>query len=91
MGWSCSNSAYETMKQWSDNCFNQTGCSNTYKIGRETYFFEASRMEHIDGAITGSIHRFVGEGLARKVGSFRINGSGRVTRGPKFLSQPLTN
>jgi hypothetical protein len=84
MGWSCSREAGKTMDRWADACFKQTGSSNTYLHKGEKRFWEQSRTEHADGAITGKVFEFVGETSAVFVGSFRIEGNGDVTRGPKL-------
>lgn len=89
MGWSCRAEANETMKRWSNACAAQTGSSNEFRVGEDTYFYELSRKEHNDGAITGQIMKVVRqEGdrrWATKAMSFRIEGNGTVTRAPKFL------
>jgi hypothetical protein len=47
-------------------------------------FFEVSRREHRDGAITGVIQRFDGE-YCTKAGTFRIEPDGSIRRAPKVL------
>jgi hypothetical protein len=69
---------------WSKHCRKNTGSSNSYtgKDGR-SYFFEVSRREHDDGAITGTSWKHVTqEGHVRRAGSWRINGDGTVARYP---------
>jgi len=51
--------------------------TNTWKRGKDTLFYERGR-ENPDGAITGSIFSISG----RRVGSFRIEPDGQVTRFP---------
>ena len=85
MGWSCRQDAYNTMKQWEQHCREQTNSSNSYKVGEQSYFFEASRTEHADGAITGAAWKMLPNGRARKSGSFRIEGDGTVKRAPAGL------
>ncbi len=71
MGWSCTRAAGDTMDRWIAKCRAQSGGSqNTYTSDGETYFWEVSRTEHNDGAITGTIHRNmkVGEPLRIKGG-----------------------
>ena len=85
MGWSCSNESYKTMERWQNTCIAQTGSSNTFVLKGQKFFFEPSRTEHNDGAITGSIYRFEGENHARKCASFRIEGDGKVSRGGRSL------
>jgi hypothetical protein len=85
MGWSCGSGAAKTERAWSEGCMAQTSSQNTFTVGNDKYFYEASRTEHRDGAITGSIHKFVGEDRARKSGTFRIEGDGTITRAPAVL------
>lgn len=85
MGWSSSKAAGDVLDCWSDFCRKQTGSSNVFMVGDKRYFFEASRKEHSDGAITGDIMKYVSETHVRKTDSFRIEGNGKVSRGPKIL------
>jgi hypothetical protein len=91
MGWSCGAAAGSVMDEWSKSCAIQTGSSNIWKAGESYYMFEPSRIEHNDGAITGSIHKFIGNPIgapscmAKRSGGFRIEGNGEVSRGPKLL------
>ena len=86
MGWSCRQDAMETLEAWGNFCVNQMGSQNTYEYRGSKYFFDTSRKEHTDGAITGSVFKMTGE-LCRKCGSFRIEGNGTVTRAPAGLIQ----
>jgi hypothetical protein len=89
MGWSCRADAARTMAKWTAACEAQTGSQNVFEVDGASYFWELSRTEHHDGAITGSIQKTVrreGDRMwCRKVGTFRIEGDGTVTRAPKFL------
>lgn len=91
MGWSCRADAAETMERWSEKCRASSGSSNVWGESRGWYMFDASRVEHDDGAITGTILRFDGDPCGREscpasvVGSFRINPDGSVARAPSFL------
>lgn len=89
MGWSCSSDAYKTMEKWTQACRSATGSQNEFVVDGARFFWEMSRREHDDGAITGSVQKIVRvEGTrmwAEKSGTFRIEGNGRVTRAPKFL------
>ena len=70
------------------------GRPDPWKHGKDTYFFERSNKEHDDGAITGSVHKFVdynGEKRCRKAGAFRIDGEGRVVRFPTMPSNVRMN
>lgn len=91
MGWSCRADAARTMEAWTAACVSQTGSQNTYRVDGAEFFWEVSRTEHSDGAITGMIVKVVGPGstpdstMCRRVGTFRINGDGTVARAPRFL------
>lgn len=85
MGWSCRSDAARTYEKWRKGCVNQTGGQNTFKVGEKSYFFENSRKEHVDGAITGTIWRILDNGKARRSGSFRIEGDGKIKRAPAIL------
>lgn len=85
MGWSCRADAGRVLDKMTQACVASTGMQNTYKVNDVSYFYEVSRTEHEDGAITGSIYRMLAGNMAQKAGSFRIEGDGTVTRAPKFL------
>jgi hypothetical protein len=91
MGWSCSAAANEVLKRWVEACRAQTGSQNEFVVDGRKYFWDITRTEWEDGAITGSICRTLndtspdGRFLCRKVGTFRINGDGTVARAPTFL------
>ena len=85
MGWSCSAVASDVLECWQKACIEQGGNSNTYRDGGKTYFYEVSRTEHRDGAITGSIMRMLPGNMCKRAGTFRIDGDGRIARAPKFL------
>lgn len=85
MGWSCRADAGNVLDKMSAACVASTGMSNTWEHNGVRYFFEISRTEHADGAITGSVCKFVGKDLCRKSGSIRIEGDGTITRAPAFL------
>jgi hypothetical protein len=65
--------------------------SNVWKEGDAFYMTETSRREHADGAITGTVMRFLGDPMkpspACRVGSFRIEPNGEVKRGPAILKR----
>jgi hypothetical protein len=84
MGWGCRREAGLRLDAISAACVAQTGSSNTFKVGADTYFYETGR-EQGDGAITGTIQKFVGEDKCRRSGGFRIEGDGKMTRGPAFM------
>lgn len=89
MGWSCSSEAAKTRDRWTELCLSQTNQQNVFESNGDRYFFETSNVEHADGAITGEIWKFVGEDKARKTGTFRIDGYGKVIRGPKVLKDAV--
>jgi hypothetical protein len=78
------------MAAWTKACVEQTGSQNVYVTSRGKYFWEISRTEHRDGAITGTVRKVVREDpdgtmWAKTAGSFRIGPTGEVSRAPKFL------
>lgn len=73
------------MRAWVDACVKSTGSSNMFKVGDKTFFWEESRTEHADGAITGRVHEMMDHGWCRGAGSFRIEPDGSVKRAPAFL------
>jgi len=89
MGWSCRADAMNTMREWEKVCRFTTASSNCYEVNGQRYFFETSRTEHDDGAITGSVWKMLPDGRARKSGGFRIEGDGAVKRYPVGMAQAL--
>lgn len=91
MGWSCARAAAETLDKCSEACRKSSGSSNVWKDGDSKYFYEPSRTEHHDGAITGAVYLFLDDkpdgGKCRKVGSFKIDGGGRFVRSAGGLSR----
>lgn len=92
MGWSCRADAGATLDKFGNACIAQTGSSNVFEAGGKRYFYEVSNTEHGDGAITGSIWKFLthnpdGSGKCVKAGSFRINPNGSIARAPAFLKK----
>lgn len=85
MGWSCRADASEVLDRAQRLCVAQTGKSNEFRTARGAFFFDVSSREHRDGAITGTIFRLLPGNMARKAGSFRIEPSGEVSRGPKVM------
>lgn len=90
MGWSCSSAAgarLDAISSWMVANGNMDGSQNSWKDSRtgERYFFESSRREHSDGAITGSIWKFVNDTQVVKSGSFKIERDGRISRGPALF------
>ena len=85
MGWSCSKKSGDVLDLWTKACIANSGNQNTWRYTGKEYFFEVSRIEHDDGAITGIILRSIDDTHCRKVASFKINGDGSIARAPKFL------
>ena len=86
MGWSCAAKAGDTMRAMSEACFKTSGIQNVWvQPDGVRYWFEASRVEHDDGAITGKVWRMLDDDRCKPSGSFRIEGDGKVSRAPKFL------
>lgn len=85
MGWSCRKEAGDTLERLQDYCSkNSGGSSNVFNENGTSYFFEVSRKEHADGAITGSVHEMVPPQNARRVGQFRIEPDGKISRFDKL-------
>jgi DNA-binding transcriptional regulator PaaX len=89
MGWSCNAAAHATLERWTAHCRAQTGMSNTYIVGEVRYFLETSRVEHADGAITGTVMRVTAQvgdtSQCVRAGNFRIDGDGAIVRAPAHL------
>jgi len=85
MGWSCGVRAGWVADAWTDACVVNSGSQNVFDVGGHRYFWEMSRKEHSDGAITGTVWKYVDDTHVRKAGSFRISGAGVVERAPRFL------
>lgn len=77
MGWSCTFFANDTMQIIRDSIRENSWIGNN---GKE-YFFEIGR-ENIDGGITGSVFRIYDGIHAKRVGNFRIEPDGTLTRFP---------
>lgn len=78
MGWSCTRDASETLDDIFRYCISVSQTQNVFNDKGD--FIEPSRVEHHDGAITGSIYTAQGH----KRGSFRINPNGSVSR-PNYI------
>jgi hypothetical protein len=64
--------------------FQKTKAQNEWTIGSESYFYEVGG-ENRDGAVTGSIYKMSGS----KVGGFRIEPNGYITRFPSIPSSHI--
>ena len=89
MGWSCNKDASETFAAITQAIIERFNSQNTFSVKGRTFFLEVSRREHNDGAITGTVqeiyplgHQWAG--CCHNVGSFRIEGDGRIARLPHF-------
>ena len=95
MGWSCSKKASMVLDSWREACIASTDMSNTWTclVGKmpypqeRKYFWEASNVEHEDGAVTGSIFGMLSDNRATRIGHFRIEGDGFVSHAPSFLKR----
>jgi hypothetical protein len=84
MGWSCRKDAMDSLdaiQRHMDKVNNTMQCV-IYQDGVKVGFWEPSNVEHDDGAITGTVNRYLSGGFCRPAGSFRIEGNGRITRFP---------
>lgn len=87
MGYSAAAAAFDTLNTFDNHGTDRSG--NVWEYNGSRYFFERGR-ENSDGAITGTIFRFVGTDSAVRVGSFRINPDGTIARAPFGLRNCLT-
>lgn len=84
MGWSAASAACATLDAIQRGCAKiNEGSQNVFLSKGIRYFFEPSRTEHRDGAITGAIFRFLDDNRCRRVGSFRIEPDGAISRAPR--------
>ena len=97
MGWSCRKDAARTLDKVSAFCIKSTGNGNTWvrvlPNGAERFFYETSRREYEDGRICGQVFRIIGNPATscRRVGSFRIEGNGNLTRFPMLPKSILAD
>lgn len=93
MGWSYTAVAGRTLERIENACrASRKGSgetsSNVYFIGGKCYFYEVTRCDQTDGGIVGTINLSWDNeqgSWAREVGTFRIDGKGKVVRGPKLF------
>ena len=89
MGYSCAAIARiveeKLINQLKAHSGSEIKSSNTWKH-KEYYYFAETGREQSDGAITGSVHKMCDfnstEGNCIKVGTYRIEPNGRVSRFP---------
>ena len=86
MGYSCNTISMlvydEMIVQLQGASSEEQGSQNEWNVQGVRYFAEIGR-EQRDGAVTGTIWRFMADGVhVHKAGSFRINPGGTVARWP---------
>jgi len=87
MGWSCNEAAMDRLNMIL--AANNEESQNTWSNEKgQRAFFEQSNREHNDGAITGTVYKFVDESCVVPAGSVRIEGSGKCVRFP-LLSKAM--
>lgn len=84
MGYSCRRESGFMLDLITSHCVKTTGSSNCFVQNDKKYFYQIGK-ENRDGAITGTIWKFLEDGKAKKTGSFRIEPDGKVSLGPKFF------
>jgi hypothetical protein len=82
VGYSCTALASSTLDALQER-FRHDGSGNTYSTdgGRTRFFWERGR-EQPDGAMTGTIIRWLDNEDARRAGSYRIDPDGTIVRFP---------
>lgn len=66
--------------------------SNVFYSGDKHYFFEVTRKDRKDGGVGGTIHLAWDDdkgSWARQVGTFAIDGSGKLLRGPALFKRAV--
>jgi len=86
MGYSCTKAAGDVLRTFPRDT---EGPSNTWDHKGHRYFWERGR-EQRDGAVTGTIYREVPPNHACRVGSFRIEPNGTITRAPFSMKERMT-
>lgn len=62
--------------------FGVAGMGNVLAIRGKQFFWEETRKDQPDWGIRGDVSLMLSDDMARRVGRFRIDGSGRVVRWP---------
>lgn len=90
MGWSCNAAASFTLDAIKDaqTAMGSTTSNGIMLNGKHVGFWETGR-ENEDGAITGTVWAMVGEDRCNRVGGFRIEPNGKVTRFPRISRRVL--
>jgi hypothetical protein len=92
MGWCYAADAGRTLERVEAACRATRGegetSSNVFRANGKRYFYQVTHRSQADGGICGTVwltwEDEDGE-WARQVSSFRIDGRGRVVRGPKLF------
>lgn len=81
MGWSYSAVAGRVMDALTKACLASKNSQNTWKHSRGESFWEADRIEHEDGSVTGDVWDCKGRVGSVNRREFRIDGrTGEITR-----------
>ena len=72
--------AYESIAKQMKTAYGDDGTSNVFNTKDGTKFFTETGREQYDGAITGTIYKYVESEKVRAAGSYRIEADGIVTR-----------
>lgn len=89
MGYSCSAKAATVHKAILDNLAKPDGPSNTWEHKGHTYFDDRGK-EQADSAITGTVYKIEhkdGKNYAKRVGGYRIEPDGTITRYPTLSKE----
>jgi hypothetical protein len=81
MGYSCAAMASLVLDGIMKNVDRDGKSQNVWSHNGEKYMWERGR-ENADGAITGTVYRFVNDGEILPVGGFRIEHDGNINRFP---------
>lgn len=85
MSYSCTQKAHQTLSETLNNVNGEAiknyNFSNTWEANGNKFFYERGR-ENIDGSITGTIFKFIGDTQCIRVGSLKIFSNGSVKSWP---------
>ncbi len=84
MGYSCGRIASQRMEAIEQACLAVSGQQNVWIMDGNRFFWEIGR-EQRDGAIVGSIHKYVSDTHCKKTGRFRIESNGKFIAGPAWM------
>lgn len=93
MGWSCSSVAADTLAVIERACkaTHNEPSQCAFVINNKRYFYETSRRDQQDGGIAGTIYLCLPNDMCRRAGTFRIDGTGNVVRGPVLFKRAAAN